>query len=57
MINKKKRYIGSYSTDVEAARVYDKVALQNHGKHAKTNFPYTEEEIFEILNETPIFNL
>lgn len=32
MVNKKKRYIGRYLNDQEAARAYDKAALQNHGK-------------------------
>ena len=31
MVLKKKRYVGSYSNEQEAARAYDKVALQNHG--------------------------
>ena len=55
MINKKKRYIGSYQTDIEAARIYDKLTLQNHGLLAKTNYPYTESEITKILNEPRIY--
>lgn len=35
MVNKKKRYVGSYSKEEDAARAYDKVALQNHGSKAK----------------------
>ena len=31
MVLKKKRYVGSYSNENDAARAYDKVALQNHG--------------------------
>ena len=49
MVNKKKRYLGSFLNEEEAARVYDKVALQNHGHKAKTNFDYTKEEIDNIL--------
>jgi hypothetical protein len=51
MVNKKKRYVGSYSQEEEAARNYDKVALQHHGTKAKTNFYYSEDEIFQIINE------
>jgi hypothetical protein len=49
MVNKKKRYVGSYSREEEAARAYDKVALQNHGVKAKTNFDYTKQQVEEIL--------
>ena len=55
MINKKKRYIGTYHTDVEAAKIYDRVTLQHHGVFAKTNFPYSESEITKILNEPRIY--
>ena len=48
MINKKKRYIGNYRNEEEAAMFYDIVAIQNHGSKAKTNFYYTPEEIQKI---------
>ena len=48
MINKKKRYIGNYKNEEEAASSYDIVAIQNHGSKAKTNFYYTPEEIDRI---------
>ena len=48
MINKKKRYIGNYKNEEEAASSYDIVAIQNHGSKAKTNFYYTPEEIQRI---------
>ena len=54
MVNKKKKYFGSYSNEIEAARVYDKVALQNHSFKAKTNFEYTQKEIDSIIAEPPI---
>ena len=50
MINKKKRYIGNYKSEKDAARAYDIVAIQNHGKKAKTNFYYTSFEIEKIKN-------
>jgi hypothetical protein len=57
MVNKKKRYVGSYSNEEEAARAYDKVALQNHGTKAKTNFDYVDEEVKRILGEPPLLKL
>ncbi len=57
MVNKKKRYVGSYSNEEEAARAYDKVALQNHGTKAKTNFDYLDEEVRRILLEPPLLKI
>lgn len=54
MVNKKKRYIGNYKTEDEAASSYDIVAIQNHGKKAKTNFYYTPEEILKIRQDKKI---
>ena len=49
MIKQKKRYIGNFSDEEEAAREYDKIAIQFHGPKAKTNFQYNEDEIKSIL--------
>jgi hypothetical protein len=57
MVNKKKRYVGSYSSEQEAARAYDKAALQNHGTKAKTNYDYTEDQLKSIMKEPPILKL
>ena len=57
MVNKKKRYVGSYSKEEDAARAYDKVALQNHGSKAKTNFDYTKKEVEEILASPQLLKL
>jgi hypothetical protein len=37
--NQKRIHIGSYKTEEEAARAYDKVAKINHGEFANLNFP------------------
>ena len=57
MVRKKKRYLGSFSSEEEAARAYDKVALQNHGNKAKTNYDYTKEEIEKILQGPKLLKL
>ena len=49
MIKQKKRYIGNFNNEEEAAREYDKIAIQFHGPKAKTNFQYSEDEINSIL--------
>ena len=49
MIKQKKRYIGNFSNEEEAAREYDKIAIQFHGPKAKTNFLYSEDEVKTIL--------
>eukprot|EP01017_Pseudomicrothorax_dubius_P031635 TRINITY_DN4059_c0_g1_i9.p1 TRINITY_DN4059_c0_g1~~TRINITY_DN4059_c0_g1_i9.p1 ORF type:complete len:346 (+),score=62.52 TRINITY_DN4059_c0_g1_i9:179-1216(+) len=54
MVHNKKRYIGSYSVETEAAKAYDRAALQFHGEKAKTNFTYSVEEIAAIRREDPI---
>eukprot|EP01016_Furgasonia_blochmanni_P048485 TRINITY_DN7227_c0_g3_i1.p1 TRINITY_DN7227_c0_g3~~TRINITY_DN7227_c0_g3_i1.p1 ORF type:complete len:336 (+),score=27.41 TRINITY_DN7227_c0_g3_i1:1-1008(+) len=54
MVNNKKRYVGSYSTEAHAAKAYDLAAIQNHGDKAKTNFSYTLEELAKIRNDQPI---
>ena len=41
MIDQAKKYIGSYRTEEEAARVYDKYSILVNGIKAKTNFSYT----------------
>ena len=57
MVEKKKRYVGSFSNEEEAARAYDKVALQHHGIKAKTNFDYSKEELENILNSPHLLKL
>ena len=57
MVKKKKRYLGSFSNEEEAARAYDKVALQHHGIKAKTNYDYTKEEVKEIMEAPKLLKL
>ena len=41
-IDKKKVHIGSYKTELEAAKAYDAMALKIHGEFARLNFPKGE---------------
>lgn len=49
MGNLRKHYIGSISTEIKAAKVYDTHAIQTHGLRAKTNFSYSKKQIEHIL--------
>uniref|UniRef100_A0A7S3NFF3 AP2/ERF domain-containing protein n=1 Tax=Euplotes harpa TaxID=151035 RepID=A0A7S3NFF3_9SPIT len=44
-INKRKVYIGTYATELQAARAFDFHSLLLHGILATTNFDYCKEEI------------
>jgi hypothetical protein len=39
--DKKKIYVGSFTTPERAARAYDQAALIHHGEFARLNFPTT----------------
>ena len=39
-IDSKSKYLGYYEEEEEAARAYDKFALEHYGNNAKTNFTY-----------------
>lgn len=46
----RKKYIGGFSDQDEAARVYDKYTLFAKGTAAKTNFSYTAADLEIFLN-------
>ena len=50
MLHKSKSYVGTYSTEEIAARIYDILAIKNRGIKARTNFIYNEQQIKNILN-------
>ncbi|CAI2368200.1 unnamed protein product [Moneuplotes crassus] len=51
MGNFKKFYIGGIKTEMEAAKLYDKLAIFYHGMEAKTNFQYTKVQIEALIAE------
>ena len=48
MINKKNTYLGSYNSEITAAKVYDFMAIKKSGFRAKTNFKYNYNQIIKI---------
>jgi len=51
MANNKKYYIGNYSSEELAARIYDIHAIKMRGIKARTNFPYNNVQIKNILKK------
>ncbi len=49
MVNRKKKYLGTLPTEEQAAKFYDKVAIQYQGYKAKTNYSYSKLQIVQIL--------
>ncbi|CDW81380.1 ant-like protein [Stylonychia lemnae] len=47
--NMRKRYIGSISSEDQAAKIYDHYAIITHGLRAKTNFHYDKRQIQDIM--------
>ena len=50
MFRNSKSYIGTYSSEELAARVYDISAIKNKGVKAITNFNYSPKQINNILS-------
>lgn len=53
MLKRGKSYVGSYTSEEFAARIYDILAIKYRGIKARTNFKYSSEQIKTIL-ETDI---
>lgn len=47
-INSKNYYLGSYSSEKTAAKIYDIMSIKKNGIKAKTNFKYTSNQIKKI---------
>lgn len=56
MINQKKVYVGAISTENDAARYYDSIAIVCQGLSAKTNFNYNSKKIKHILTEFDVYS-
>ena len=49
MINKKKVYIGTYSSESITSRMYDIIAIKNRGIKARTNYFYSKNQVKKII--------
>ena len=47
-INNKNTYLGSYKTEIIAAKIYDIMSIKKKGNYAKTNFKYDNKQIEKI---------
>ena len=60
-IKGKNTYLGSYNSEIKAAKIYDLIAIKKKGKNAKTNFKYNIQRINEIseidININNIFDI
>ena len=51
MINNKNYFLGNYSSEELAARIYDIQAIKAWGIKARTNFVYDKNQIKKIYNK------
>ena len=51
MIKYNRYYIGTFSSEEIAARIYDIISIKKIGMKAKTNFLYTSSQISQIIDE------
>ena len=50
-INKRKTYVGTFMTEVEAARAFDFYSMLLHPDSAKTNFSYNKDQALSLISE------
>ena len=50
-INKHKTYIGSFDTQIEAAKAFDMYSILINDLGAKTNFSYTKKDLLKIISD------
>ena len=56
MLNQRKVYMGSIDSEVQAARLYDHVAILSKGLNAKTNYTYTAAQLKKIVKDYDFTN-
>ena len=50
-ISRRKTYVGTFLTEVEAAKAYDFYSMLINWEKSKTNFSYNKEQAFSLISE------
>jgi len=50
-VNHAKKYIGTFTDEIEAAKTYDLFALAMQGRRARLNFNYPPQKIVEMIDQ------
>ena len=50
IIKNKKYYAGIMNTEIEAAKLYDKLIILHEGLRARTNFSYTIQDVRDLIS-------
>lgn len=53
-VNNKQIYLGSFPTQLQAAKAYDQAAIKYYGEFARLNFPETKE-VIQRSNQNTLF--
>ena len=49
-VKDKKKYIGTFTDELEAAKTYDLFAMTLQGNRSKLNFDYTRNEVIDAID-------
>lgn len=50
IVKNKKYYVGQVKSELEAAKLYDKLSILHNGSEGKSNFEYNASEVRTVLS-------